>query len=183
MSINHLRNSHVEIGEVYFWTATIVSWKKLFEPDNFKDKLINSLRYLIEKKFIVVYGFVIMPNHIHIIWEMLKLNGKEMPSISFLKFTAHQFKKDLEITSLKILDSFKSDKNDREFHFWQRDALAVRIFSREMLEQKLDYIHNNPLQEKWNLCSQPEDYLWSSAKFYNCEIDDFNFLTHYLDRF
>lgn len=183
MSNYQTRNSDMEIGEVYFWTSTIVSWKNLFNTDDFKNVLLNSLKHLIERKCIAIYGLVIMPNHVHLIWEMLTINGKEMPDTSFIKFTAHQFKKLLLDSDLKMLEDFKTDKPDRNYMFWQRDALAVRIFSREMLEQKLDYIHNNSMQEKWNLCESPEEYLWSSARFYHGEIIGYEFLTHYLDRF
>ncbi|MBX9853783.1 MAG: hypothetical protein K2X86_18720 [Cytophagaceae bacterium] len=55
--------------------------------------------------------------------------------------------------------------------------------SREKVEQKLDYIHLNPLGERWNLARHPEDYYWSSARFYETEHDDFGFLTHYMHRF
>ncbi|WP_255478614.1 hypothetical protein [Rufibacter sp. XAAS-G3-1] len=50
-----------------------------------------------------------------------------------------------------------------------------------MTEQKLDYIHQNPAQEKWKLAELPEDYYYSSARFYLENKDDFGFLTHYLD--
>ena len=53
----------------------------------------------------------------------------------------------------------------------------------KVVEQKLNYIHLNPLQEQWNLVSKPEDYRWSSARFYETGIDDFGFITHYRDRF
>jgi putative transposase len=57
----------------------------------------------------------------------------------------------------------------------------VDLFSPEVLEQKLNYIHLNPLQEKWNLVRRPEDYLYSSASFYELGKDNFNILTHYKD--
>ena len=80
------------------------------------------------------------------------------------------------------MEIFKTDKNDREYQFWQRDALAVRVFLPELVLQKLNYSHNNPLQEHWKLADLPENYKWSSAKFYQTGIDEFGFLTHYLDR-
>jgi hypothetical protein len=55
--------------------------------------------------------------------------------------------------------------------------------SKKKFEQKLDYIHNNPLQEKWNLAKSPEEYKWSSASFYHTGIDPFGILTHYMERF
>ena len=144
---------------------------------------MGSLKTLVDRKCITVYGFVIMPNHVHFIWEMLSMNKKEMPDSSFSKFTAHEFKKDLKTNHPLVLSMFKSEKPDREYQFWQRDALAIPMASRGILEQKLQYIHVNPLGEKWNLAKRPEDYRWSSANFYETEDDRFGLLTHYADRF
>ena len=90
------RKSNMEIEEVYFWTSTIVEWKRLFKNDTYKQVIVDCLKNLVERKCIAVYGFVIMPNHVHFIWEMLTKNGKEMPDTSFTKFTAHEFKRDLK---------------------------------------------------------------------------------------
>ena len=51
------------------------------------------------------------------------------------------------------------------------------------LEQRLIYMHNNPLHERWNLAERPEHYFWSSARFYDTGVDEFGFLTHYMERF
>lgn len=173
----------MEIGEVYFWTATIYEWKKLLKPDPYKEILVNSLTYLHKNNLINVYGFSIMPNHIHLLWEMLSANGRELPNASFTKFTAHELQKDLEKKHPHILDQFFVNDNDRSYNIWKKKPKAIRIINREMLEQKLDYIHNNPLQGHWNLAQCPEDYLYSSARFYLNGDNRFPFLTHYLDRF
>ena len=170
------------LEEVYFWTSTIVTWKHLLKQDKYKEVIVGSLKTLVERKCIAVYVFVVMPNHVHFIWEMLRMNKKEMPDSSFAKFTAHEFKKDLSRYHPKVLDVFESSKADRSYQFWQRDALAVHMLDNEMLLQKLNYIHMNPLNERWNLAKRPEEYKWSSAKFYETGVDDFGFLTHYAGR-
>jgi hypothetical protein len=88
--------TNMEEGIIYFYTATILNWIHLLQSDKFKLIILNSLTYLIEKERIKVYGFVIMPNHIHLIWENLSPNGKEAPHASFMKFTAHQFLTELK---------------------------------------------------------------------------------------
>lgn len=60
-----IRNSEMELGEVYLWTDTIKDWKHLLKQEKCKD--VATLMDLVSRKKIVVYGFVIMPNHIHII--------------------------------------------------------------------------------------------------------------------
>ena len=87
------RNSTLFLNEVYFWTDTIKDWKNIFLNDDFKLIIINSLKELVMRDKIVIYAYVIMPNHIHLVWEMKTMNGKEMPHASFNKFTAHQFQK------------------------------------------------------------------------------------------
>jgi len=116
-----------------------------------------------------------MPNHIHLIWKLKKLDGKELPHASFLKFTSHTFKAEL-INKPEKLSEFYVDEANKEFNFWQRDSLAIELYTRKVAFQKLDYIHNNPLAEQWNLCTSPKDYPYSSAAFYETEIDNFGFL-------
>jgi len=171
------RKSHIELNQVYFWTSSIKNWISLLEADIFKEIIISSLQYLVNLNKIKVYAYVIMPNHIHFIWEMIGLNGKEMPLVSFHKYTAHQF---LKTTS--NINPFKVKESGRSHRFWQRDALAFLVNNNPICEQKIDYIHLNPLQEKWNLVKFPEDYRWSSASFYEFGNDEFNMLTDYRKR-
>jgi putative transposase len=67
--------------------------------------------------------------------------------------------------------------------FWQRDPMAIELYTRKVFEQKLNYIHNNPLQERWCLVENAADYKFSSAKYYETEIDDYGFLNHYAELF
>ncbi len=168
------------LNEVYFWTDTINGWNHLLESKEYKLIIINSWRYLVKLKNIRIYAFVIMPNHLHIVWEMLALNKKEMPYASFNKFTAHQFLAQLKSEKLR---SFKEGGTERNHRFWKRDALAIHLDSRAKVEQKINYIHLNPLQEHWNLVKYPEEYNWSSARFYENGVDEYGILTHYMDRF
>ncbi|HQO31537.1 MAG TPA: transposase [Chitinophagales bacterium] len=175
----HKRQGQMEIAYCYFYTDTICEFKKLLTDDNLKMKIIESWQYLTEKKLIKIYGYVIMPNHIHLLWQILDQNGKESPAGSFAKYTAHQFKKYLQANNEPLLHQFKSDKSDRLFQFWKRDPLAIPIDKEEILLQKLDYIHWNPVREKWNLAKLPEEYRWSSARFYETGYDEFGIITHF----
>jgi putative transposase len=177
------RKSFLEYNETYFWTCTIKDWKYLLETADYKQIVLNSLRKLVEQSFLEVYGFVIMPNHIHLILKILKPNGKEKPSSSFLKDTSHELRKDLIINNPNTLRFFEVTESDRKYRIWQRDPLAINMFNINILEQKLNYIHYNPLQERWHLVQNTEDYYWSSARFYKTGIDDFNILTDYRDVF
>ena len=179
----HPRKSHIKIGEIYFWTATVNKWQKLFWDDDYKNIMIDSLSYLVEKDKIDVFAFVIMPNHVHFIWRIKALNGKEMPHVSFLKHTAHAFKKKLLEDHSESLKSFAVDAANKDYEFWQRDSLAIDIYTKKVAYQKLDYIHDNPLATHWQLAKEPADYLYSSARFYESEEKIFLFMKDLRDEF
>ena len=171
----------MDIGKIYFYTATILGWKHLLKTNKFKQIILESLIHLVEKEKVKVYGFVIMPNHIHLIWENLSMNGKEKPHAGFMKFTGHQFLSALRENNPKMLEKFKVEKNSRKHHFWLRNALPIWTYNRKVLEQKLKYIHLNPLQSHWNLAIDPNDYLYSSCSFYERGDQRYFWLTHYMD--
>ena len=136
--------------------------------------IVGSLEYLIAARKVDVFGFVIMPNHVHFIWRMLAQNGSELPHASFLKYTAHQFKKML-MADGGALTSYAVEANNKSHEFWQRDSLAVPLYTKTMAYQKLDYLHQNPLAEHWSLAKDPCEYKYSTARFYEQGINDFGF--------
>jgi REP element-mobilizing transposase RayT len=167
------RMSYIEIGEIFFWTATINKWQRLLMKNEYKNVIINSLTYLSEAGKIDVFGFVLMPNHVHLIWRINEINGKETTQGSFLKYTAHEFKKMLKTDKDNNLAFYAVNAHNKNFEFWQRDSLAVHLFTKEVAYQKLDYIHFNPCTANWQLAKDPSQYLYSSAKFY--EMGDHNY--------
>jgi len=160
-----------------FFTATILQWKPLLRDDRYKDIIISSLLHLKKAGSIKVYAFVIMPNHIHLIWQIQ--DGHKNVQLRLLKFTAQQFKFRLIDTDDTFLKAFEVNAKDRQYQFWERNALSVDLWTPAVFMQKLDYIHNNPLQEKWHLAELAEDYKYSSAKFYHTGYDEFDLLDHY----
>lgn len=165
---------------MYFFTATINSWKHLLQEDEFKDVIIDSLKWLDKEHKAYTPGFVIMPNHIHVLWSYGE-DEKYDPVFALKSFTAHQFKKKLSSTSPQILEEYVSTQGDREYHFGERRSESIQIMNRAIAEQKLDYIHNHPLQEKWHLATLPELYRYSSASYYLLNQSKFGFLKHYKD--
>jgi len=174
------RNSYTELNEVYFWTITVNNWFPLLKSETNKIIVISSLQWLVQNKLVTIYGYIIMPNHIHLMWNQLQMNGKEFPKNSFEKFTAKTI---ISQMGLKEKEKYAINASDRKHNIWQRDPLAVRVFTREMASQKLDYMHFNPLQPHWSLCRYPEEYRFSSAGFYVNGHDEFNLTTHYMDFF
>ncbi|OIQ95979.1 hypothetical protein GALL_219760 [mine drainage metagenome] len=159
-----------------FFTATILEWKPLLKEDKYKDIIIESLRFLVKEKRVVVYAFVIMSNHIHLLWQIQAGHTKENVQRDFLKFTGQMIKYDLQKNNTALLDSFLVKAKDRQYQFWERNALSIDLFTEAVLMQKIKYIHQNPV--KAGLCNLAETYKYSSAKFYETGKDDFGFTEH-----
>jgi len=177
------RISHIEIGEIYFWTATINKWQNLLGSDSYKNIILNSFEYLSQTGKIDVFAFVIMPNHIHLIWRINQPNGKESAQGSFLKYTAHKFKKMLTKEKPSELSNYYVNAKNKNYEFWQRDPMAIHLYTREVAYQKLDYIHLNPLGERWQLVTDPNEYKYSTSKFYETGIKEFSFIKDLREEF
>ena len=165
----------MEMNKLYFWTASIKNWIQIFDKKQNVDILFNSLTYLSKNELLFIYGFVIMPNHIHLILKMNALNGKEKPIGSFLKYSSHVILKKMKEANIE-LSTFEVNTNRKKYEIWQENPLAIELYSTDVIYQKLDYIHNNPLKEKWSLSSTPQEYLYSSANYYTNGVNDFEFL-------
>jgi putative transposase len=160
-----------------FFTATNLEWKKLLKPDKYKKIITDSLRFLVQDKRIILYAFVIMDNHLHLIWQIQFGISADAVQRDFLKFTAQQIKKDLLKNHRDVLARFKVDAKDRQYQFWERNPLSIELRTDKVFQQKLDYLHNNPV--KAGLCQLPEQYRYSSASFYELNITEWDFLTHF----
>ncbi len=160
-----------------FYTATILQWKNLLKPEKFKITIIESLQFLVKEERVIVHGYVIMNNHLHLIWKPAPLFSLKHTQLSFMKFTAQRIKRDLELYHPEVLSHFLVDAVDRKYQMWERNPLCVNLYSENIIKEKLQYIHNNPLKAR--LCHLPEAYRFSSAKFYMELGDEFGILTDY----
>jgi putative transposase len=160
-----------------FYTATILEWKHLLKPDKYKNIIIESLQFLVADKRINLYAFVIMSNHMHLIWQPLVDQTPISIQHSLLTNTAQRIKADLEENHPEVLLRFKVNAKDRDYQFWERNSLGIDLYTHDVFLQKINYMHNNPITA--GLCRLPKEYHYSSAKFYELGIDDFKLLTHY----
>ena len=67
----------------HFFTATNLEWKKLLAQDKYKDVIIESMRFLVKDKRVIIYGFVIMDNHIYITWQLQAGRKRRYPKRFF----------------------------------------------------------------------------------------------------
>lgn len=161
--------------ESHFFTATILEWKHLLKPDKYKDIIVESMRHLVQSGRVFIHGFVIMDNHIHILWHIRDGQDGSKVQQRILKYTAQQIKFDLMEHHPQVLAHFRVNASDRQYQFWERNPLTVDIWNESVLLQKLEYIHQNPVNA--GLCDEAKDYHYFSAAFYNGGYDHFGFIT------
>lgn len=150
----------------YFLTATVVNWLPLFNAPWVVDILLNSLRFLQINGRITLYAFVIMENHLHLIAAALDLS-KEIAN--FKSYTARQIidqYRDQRADSIlqQLAWHKRQHKPDREHQFWQEGSHPQRIQGLPMMQQKVAYIHNNPVKRGW--VDDPIHWRYSSARSY-----------------
>ena len=150
----------------YFLTATTVKWLPLFSNPDIASIIFDSLAFLQREKRLILYAYVLMENHIHLIASAEDLS-KEMAN--FKSFTARQsidyYSKQGNQSILKQLAFHKlPHKTNREYQFWQEGSQPKRIQSEATFRQKMDYIHFNPVRR--GCVNKPEDWHYSSARNY-----------------
>jgi len=172
MSLNPIETN------VYFSTYTNLNWEKVLENNLYKEIVMDSLRFLVKDNRIVLYSFVIMPNHIHLIWEIKENHILKNVQRDFLKFTAQKIRYKMIDNEDKLLDNLLVNASDRIAQIWERNGFSFMLNNSKTIMQKMNYIHNNPVREKWGLAESPEEYYYSSASYYNTGIDGFGMLTN-----
>ncbi|MEO7312306.1 MAG: hypothetical protein ABIX01_18030 [Chitinophagaceae bacterium] len=110
-----------------YFTATILEWKPLLKPDKYKTIITDSLAFLVGDNRVKVYGFVIMMNYIHIIWQVKAGHKLQDVQHSFMKFTAQMIKMDLQKNHPKVLEHFYVGAKDRLFQIWERNGPVLRL--------------------------------------------------------
>ncbi|SDB51935.1 REP element-mobilizing transposase RayT [Flavobacteriaceae bacterium MAR_2010_188] len=155
----------------HFLTLTIVNWIDIFTRQRYRDIIEDSLNFCIDKKGMVVFGYVIMSNHLHLIAQ---------DSRGDLSALLRDFKK---FTAKKIIESIRCEPESRRewvldllskatqthgrnkvYQFWKYGNHPEEIHSEKFMWRKLDYIHLNPVRA--GLVVKASDYCYSSAGNY-----------------
>ncbi len=158
---------------MYFLTMTVVNWIDIFTRPVYKHIIVDALNYSIKNKGLIVSGWCLMSNHIHLLAEAD--DGYHLSDIirDFKKFTSKAIIKEIidnpkESRKKWMLKEFENAgqklKRKQNYKFWKDGNEAKEIHSTHFLEQKLNYIHDNPVRA--GIVENPEDYLYSSAKDY-----------------
>lgn len=156
----------------HFLTCTVIDWIDIFTRKTYRDIIIECLEFCIKNKGMILYGYVIMSNHLHCIIQ--SKDGKLSDLVrDFKKFTAKQILEKLqtEPESRKdwILERFgkatETHSRNKNFQVWQYGNHAEEIFSLRFLWDKLNYIHLNPVRA--GIVTKANQYIYSSASNYS----------------
>ena len=150
----------------YLLTATVIEWLPLFSNPVVVQIVMNAMQFMQDQKRMRIYGYVIMHNHLHMIASAEKLS-KEFGE--FKSFTARQmidyYQAENKTTVLKKLAFFKAmHRTDRPYQFWQEGNKPKQIDRDEVMIQKLEYVHYNPVRS--GFVALPEHWRYSSARNY-----------------
>lgn len=102
----------------------------MLKPDKNKDIILESLCYLVAEKRIKVFAFVIMSNHIHLIWQSKNGNQPKENQLSFMKYTAQMILIDIRNNHQAVMEHFRIDLKDRKYQIWQRNPVSVELRQR-----------------------------------------------------
>jgi putative transposase len=158
--------------ELYFVTYVVINWIDVFTRNIYRDVLLDSWEYCIKNKGLKIYAWCIMTNHVHMIISSEKdelsnmmRDLKSYTSTTLRKVITENKQESRKDWMLKMMiNAGLNNKNNRDFQFWQQQNHPIILDSNYLIDQKLDYIHNNPV--KAGFVAKPEDYIYSSAGDY-----------------
>ncbi|MDR9417985.1 REP-associated tyrosine transposase [Gracilimonas sp.] len=167
------KNKFLDQGQVYFITCSVIKWFKIFRMPEYCQILIDSLKFCQENKGLIIYAWCIMNDHIHLI---IGTQDQPMQNIirDFKSFTSRKIRKkmfknrrNVKISKIykEMLKAGAANSNNKDWQLWQQHNHPQELFSEKIAEQKLNYIHYNPV--KAGLVDHPIEWPYSSAVDYN----------------
>ena len=164
--MSRTRYKVIESNVPHFVTCTTILWLPVFSSPEATEILIESLKFLEEEGALRLFGYVILENHIHMIVEAQEL-GRDIGR--FKSFTARRIIDRMQERGmhdwLDLLSHLKArHKKDRKFQLWQESFHPQVIQGQEMMRQKLEYMHANPVRK--GFVDDPVHWRWSSSRDY-----------------
>ena len=159
-------------GGVYFVTMTIVGWIDIFTRTEYRDIYLESVRYCQKEKGLVVYAWCMMSNHVHlivraeednlsgVIRDLKKFTSKKL--FAAIEENAEESRRNWIVAIFRRNGEF--NHNNLNFQVWQQHNQPIELYSAAAIDQKLHYIHENPVRAGW--VEYPWEYLYSSARDY-----------------
>jgi len=168
-------NGHKIVNQnaLHFITLTVVSWADVFSRKIYRDIIVDSLIYCQQEKGLVVNAYVVMSNHLHLVCYAKEPNLLSNVIRDFKKFTSKRIIQEIETNHSEsrrewLLRLFKYhakfNNNNQEYQFWYQHNKPIELESPTWINQKINYIHLNPVKN--GLVDLPEAYKYSSASQY-----------------
>jgi REP element-mobilizing transposase RayT len=159
---------------LYFVSFAVVGWLDVFIRNEYKDIVVESLEFCQKNKGMEIHAWCIISSHVHLIFKSIENNNPELLLGDFKRFTSRKVINAIQDNPREsrkefLLDYFKIEaqktSNTTNFQFWRHDNKPIELWSNEVIQQKIEYIHNNPVNE--GIVFRPEDYKYSSAIDYS----------------
>ena len=160
---------------LYFISFATVFWIDVFVRRIYFDCIVENLNYCVKEKGMEIYAWCIMPSHIHLIFRSSMQKPEELIR-DFKSYTSKQLIKLIEENLQEsrrqwLLNSFRKaaavNSNNTKNQFWQQNNQPIELWSADVIQQKMDYVHNNPVEA--GFVENDYEYLYSSARDY-CDI-------------
>jgi len=161
------RYTITEIDKPHFLTCTIVEWLPLFTRPALVDIVLNTWRFQQANQGLQLYGYVVLENHLHYLAQSPDL-AKSVAG--FKSYTARNIIDYLQLahaesTLQRLRFAKRAHKVDRVYQVWQEGVHAEMVYSESVMQQKLDYIHQNPVKRGY--VDFGEQWRYSSARDYH----------------
>ena len=157
---------------IHFLTFSVVDWVDIFSRKSHRDVIIDSLNHCVKKKSALIYGFVIMTNHMHLIMQSgtghlsdLIRDFKKWTSVTLLDAVRHEPESRREWMLHRFAWNAAGRSTNTNYQIWTHENHPMEVWSYQFFLQKLNYIHQNPLRAGW--VEREEDYVYSSAAYFN----------------
>jgi REP element-mobilizing transposase RayT len=160
-------------GSAYYITSIVYGRLAIFTRSSFVIPLIDSLNFYRYHHQCKLLGYVVMPDHIHmIIWPQEGSNISDFMR-DFKRFTSGRISRQAFLENktdwMNAFEQAGRDTSRAEHKVWQDCFWEEVVFTDEFLHQKLNYIHMNPVRA--GLVDEPQDYPYSSYRNYELEDD------------
>ena len=159
-------------SKAYYLTFQVVYWIDIFTRKVYRDIVIESLKYCQKEKGLEIFAYVIMSNHVHILARSANDNLSNVVR-DFKKHTSKKIIEQIEIGKTEsrkawmlrlFMHAAKRQNKTGKYQVWTHENHAIEVSSNNFIENKVEYIHANPVRA--GLVNKAEDYKYSSASNY-----------------
>jgi putative transposase len=164
-----------ELNHSHFITASTYRRTRLFDSDLFRRHFVAILAALREEFSFKIMGWALIPEHFHLLIHpssqadpsRIIQSLKERTALSILKTLRQHTQRPWCLRTLDRLTLPPTVHHHGPYRVWQRRFYDMNVWSQRKVNEKLDYMHANPVQRR--LVSSPDQWAWSSFRFYYLE--------------